>query len=150
VIVRLSTGDPAVHMSIKQGFPPTGRRATLTAMTMARQAVGAYGERCAVQHLVATGLRVVARNWRCAHGEVDIIAWDGDALVFCEVKTRRGARFGSPGEAVVPAKARRLRRLAGQWLEDTGIHADEVRFDVVSVLVPRRGAAQVEHIRAAF
>lgn len=119
-------------------------------MTMARQAVGAYGERRAVQHLIEAGLRVVARNWRCALGEVDIIAWDGETLVFCEVKTRRGASFGTPAEAVVAAKARRLRRLAAQWLETHDAHPREVRFDVIEVRAPRSGAARVDQIKGAF
>ncbi|MEV0392952.1 YraN family protein [Polymorphospora rubra] len=119
-------------------------------MTLVRQAVGAYGERRAVQHLVAAGLRVVARNWRCVHGEVDIIAWDGETLVFCEVKTRRSTTYGPPAAAVVPAKARRLRRLAAAWLAGAAAHPREVRFDVVAVHTTGRGPARVEHVRAAF
>lgn len=115
-----------------------------------RQAVGAYGERRAVAHLTEAGLRIVARNWRCADGEIDIIAWDGDDIVFCEVKTRRGEEFGPPAAAVVAAKARRLRRLAVQWLRATGVHARDIRFDVVSVLPQRRGPTRVEHLRGAF
>lgn len=95
-------------------------------------------------------MRVVDRNWRCTHGEIDIIAWDGDVLVFCEVKTRRSDAFGTPADAVVGRKARRLRRLAAQWLRTTGAHAGEVRFDVVEVYPARAGAARVEHLQAAF
>ena len=120
-------------------------------MTLARRAVGAYGERCAVRHLTATGLRVLARNWRTEQGEIDIIARDGEVLAFCEVKTRRGNAFGTPAEAVVPTKARRLRRLAAQWLTD---HPEagtrEVRFDVIAVYPQPNGAARVEHLKGAF
>ncbi|KAB1137227.1 YraN family protein [Micromonospora sp. DT46] len=119
-------------------------------MTKRNQAVGAYGERCAVRHLIGAGLRPVARNWRCPAGEIDIIAWDGPVLAFCEVKTRRTDEYGSPAEAVVPAKARRLRGLAARWLADTGTTADEVRFDVVSVRLTGAGAARVEHLKGAF
>ncbi|MGI5213692.1 YraN family protein [Plantactinospora sp. CA-290183] len=119
-------------------------------MTTARQALGAYGERCAVRHLIEAGLRVVARNWRCADGEVDIIAWEGDVLAFCEVKTRRSDAFGTPAEAVVGTKARRLRRLAAEWLRSTDAHPEQVRFDVVEVYAARAGAARVEHTRSAF
>lgn len=125
-------------------------RVTVALMTMARQALGAYGERCAAQHLIDEGLRVVARNWRCDQGEVDIIAWDRDVIVFCEVKTRRTTTYGTPAEAIVAAKARRLRRLAARWLQTTGAHPREVRFDVVAVLPQPRGAAHVEHTRGAF
>ena len=116
----------------------------------ARAAVGAYGERCAVRHLTAAGLRVVARNWRCPHGEIDIVAWDGEVLVFCEVKTRRSTAFGSPAAAVVGAKARRLRRLAAHWLTTNPVGPRDVRFDVVEVLVSPRGAARIEHLAGAF
>lgn len=119
-------------------------------MTKATQAVGAYGERLAVRHLVDAGMVVLDRNWRCRYGEIDIIARDGDVLVFCEVKTRRGEGFGQPVDAVVGAKARRLRRLAASWLATAGVRAEEVRFDVLSVLPQPRGAARVEHLRGAF
>jgi len=119
-------------------------------MTKATQAVGAYGERLAARHLHDVGMVVLDRNWRCAHGEIDIIARDGEVVVFCEVKTRRGDAFGEPLEAVVATKARRLRRLAARWLSTTGARPAEIRFDVVSVLPQRRGAARVEHLRGAF
>jgi len=119
-------------------------------MTRVRRAVGAYGERLAERHLAELGLVVLARNWRCPDGEVDLILRDGDDVVFCEVKTRRSDRFGTPAEAVGAAKVRRLRRLAARWLTETAAHPREVRFDVVSVLPQARGAAQIEHIRAAF
>jgi putative endonuclease len=120
------------------------------AMTRARRAVGAYGERLAERHLLDQGLVLLARNWRCAGGEVDLILRDGDAIVFCEVKTRRSDRFGPPAAAVGFAKVRRLRRLAAQWLTESGEQHGEVRFDVVSVLPQPRGATRLEHLRAAF
>jgi putative endonuclease len=120
-----------------------------------RKALGRYGEDVAARHLADAGLAIVARNWRCRDGEIDIIARDGEVLVLCEVKTRRGIGFGTPLDAVTPRKARRLRRLAVRWLaEQRASGADagypEVRFDVVSVLVPRRGGPVVEHLRGAF
>lgn len=119
-------------------------------MTKRNQAVGAYGERCAFRHLIGAGLRPITRNWRCPDGEIDIIAWDGEVLAFCEVKTRRSEDFGTPAEAVVPAKARRLRGLAARWLAETGTTADELRFDVVSVHLPDAGAARIDHLKGAF
>ena len=74
--------------------------------------LGAHGERIAAAYLTDSGLRVLDRNWRCRDGELDIVARDGDALVFCEVKTRRAVGFGHPVEAVGHAKQRRLRTLA--------------------------------------
>lgn len=119
-------------------------------MTTANVGVGAYGERRAAQHLVAQGMAVLDRNWRGQAGEVDIIARDGNDLVFVEVKTRRTLRFGRPIEAILPAKVRRMRRLAAQWLALTGVRPREVRFDIVSVLPQRKGAPRIEHVRGAF
>jgi len=119
-------------------------------MTKARQAVGAYGERLASRHLQDQGLVILARNWRCADGEIDLILADGDEVVFCEVKTRRSSAFGTPAEAIGPIKVQRLRRLAARWLAESRIPARDVRFDVVEVRPQRRGAALIEHIRAAF
>ncbi|MFY1700934.1 MULTISPECIES: YraN family protein [Micromonospora] len=119
-------------------------------MTKRNRAVGAYGERCALRHLLLTGLRPIDRNWRCAAGEIDIVAWDGEVLAFCEVKTRSGTDFGTPAEAIVPAKARRLRGLAVRWLTTTGTTADELRFDVLSVHLATAGPARVEHLKGAF
>ena len=116
----------------------------------AKDAVGAYGEQVAVGHLVEAGLVVLDRNWRCPAGELDIVARDGDTLVFCEVKTRRGDRHGSPAEALVAAKTARLRRLAARWLATSGVRASTIRFDVISVRPQRSGAAAVEHLRGAF
>lgn len=114
--------------------------------------VGRYGEDVAARHLSEAGLIVLARNWRSRRGEIDIIARDGDALVVCEVKTRRGEGYGTPLEAVTPAKAYRLRQLAAEWL---AAHRElgpfrSVRFDVIGVLRPAAGAAQVQHVREAF
>jgi len=119
-------------------------------MTGAKDAVGAYGERVAARTLTDAGMRVLDRNWRCLTGELDIVALDGDAGVFCEVKTRRGEAFGAPVEAVVPAKVRRLRALASLWLAEHPDTRGEVRFDVVSVWLQPAGPAAVEHLRAAF
>jgi putative endonuclease len=120
-------------------------------MTRVSDGVGAYGERRAVAYLTNDlGMRVLARNWRCADGEIDVIARDGEAVVFVEVKTRRGPGFGQPAEAVVAEKARRIRRLAAQWLAQSSVHSPTVRFDVVSVVRPRRGPAVIDHVRGAF
>lgn len=117
-----------------------------------RVELGRWGEELAVQHLVATGARVLARNWRCRLGELDVVALEPDGtLVFCEVKTRRGTGYGEPAEAVGPRKARRLRELAARWLEtDRPPGRHELRFDVVSVLRPRDGPPRVVHLRGAF
>ena len=119
-----------------------------------KDAVGRYGEDVAARYLSAAGLVIVERNWRCRAGEVDIIATDGPVLVFCEVKTRSSLTFGSPAEAITPAKAARIRRLALQWLaanrDGSSSFWPELRFDVVSVLRQREHPPLVEHYPAAF
>ncbi|MFI1989337.1 YraN family protein [Actinoplanes sp. NPDC020271] len=119
-------------------------------MTNQRQAVGAYGERIAARHLEERGLTILARNWRCSDGEVDLILRDGDCVVFCEVKTRRTATFGPPAGAIDARKVNKLRLLAMCWLAETATRAPQIRFDVVEVLPQPRGASRVVHIRAAF
>ncbi len=115
-----------------------------------RNELGSHGERIAAAYLTSAGLRLLDRNWRCREGELDIVARDGDALVFCEVKTRRATGFGHPLEAVPPAKQRRLRTLAQRWLAAHDEHAPDLRFDVVGVLVRPAGPALVSHLRGAF
>ncbi|MFL6138013.1 MAG: YraN family protein [Frankiaceae bacterium] len=120
-----------------------------------KDAVGRFGEDVAAEFLQRAGLRIVQRNWRCREGELDIVARDGDELVFCEVKARSGNGFGSPVEAVTPAKVRRLRLLAARWLaEDRGAGSlgrgcSTVRFDVVGVLRAPDGVT-VEHVRGVL
>ena len=119
-------------------------------MTTQRQAVGAYGEQVAAEHLQNLGYVLLDRNWRCSDGEVDLVLRDGDDLVFCEVKTRRGDRFGPPAAAVDYRKVRKLRQLALRWLADASVRFPGIRFDVVEVLPRRNGAPQVRHIPSAF
>lgn len=92
----------------------------MNAKGVAQQALGRYGEELAARRLTEAGMTVIARNWRCRSGEIDIVARDGDALVVCEVKTRREGEFEHPMAAVRAGKAERLRRLAGRWLADHG------------------------------
>lgn len=113
----------------------------------AKDALGRYGEELAARHLTEAGFVVLDRNWRCAGGEIDIVARDNDVLVVCEVKTRSGLAFGSPLEAVTVAKAARLRRLAAAWLSEHPVRPAEVRIDVVGIVKSRRGPAEVEHLR---
>jgi putative endonuclease len=111
------------------------------------RSVGGFGERVAARRLVAEGMVLVDRNWRCEAGEVDLVLRDGDVLVFCEVKTRTSAAYGHPLEAVHRAKGSRLRRLAARWLEEHDVHPREVRIDLVGVLLAGHGAAEVHHVR---
>jgi putative endonuclease len=112
-----------------------------------RLATGEYGEASAARWLSRRGMVLLDRNWRCELGEIDLVLRDGDALVVCEVKTRTSAAFGSPFEAVTPAKLARLRRLAARWLADRGACVTEVRFDLVGVRLDLSGDERFEHVR---
>lgn len=114
-------------------------------MTHARRRLGASGEAQAAAWYESHGYTVVARNWRCPAGELDLVLARGRTVVFCEVKTRSTATFGHPAEAVTPAKQRRLRSLARQWLADSEVRPCELRFDVAAIL-----AGDLEVIEAAF
>ena len=114
-------------------------------MTAGRRALGARGERLAAQWYERNGHVVLDRNWRCRDGELDIVARCGDTIVFSEVKTRSSDAYGSPAEAVGVAKQRRIRRLALLWLRERGLHAVDLRFDVVAVTGNR-----VEVVQSAF
>ncbi|ALO96427.1 hypothetical protein SHL15_5356 [Streptomyces hygroscopicus subsp. limoneus] len=118
-------------------------------MDKARNGLGRYGEDLAARRLAAQGMTILERNWRSGRsGEIDIVARDGDALVVCEVKTRRGGGYEHPMAAVTPAKAARLRALAEHWIQaHGGAPPGGVRIDLVGVLLPRRGAPSVEHAR---
>ncbi|HEX5739971.1 MAG TPA: YraN family protein [Pilimelia sp.] len=119
-------------------------------MTSHTARVGQHGERLAAAYLTRAGMVIVDRNWRCRDGELDLVARDGPAVVFVEVKTRRGVGFGTPAAAVDAPKAARLRRLATRYLRHAGLRPPVVRFDVVAILLDRRGQAQVDHRAGAF
>ncbi|HLN76544.1 MAG TPA: YraN family protein [Nocardioidaceae bacterium] len=119
----------------------------MTTTARQRSALGAYGEALAARHLIEQGMVVLDRNWRCDLGEVDLVLRDGRVLVVCEVKTRSSLAYGTPIEGVTEQKAARLRRLAARWLSDHEVHPDEVRIDLVGVLVPPSGPVEVDHVR---
>jgi putative endonuclease len=115
----------------------------------ARGALGRAGEDAAEALYRSRGYQVVARNWRCSVGELDLVLRRGPLLVFCEVKARRGGAFGAPFEAVHAAKQRKLRTLAHAFLAGSAVRHD-VRFDVASVTVSDRGTPRVHLFEDAF
>jgi putative endonuclease len=108
-----------------------------------RRTVGVDGEAAAAAWYQARGYEIVARNWRCNDGELDVVARRGSTLVFCEVKARTSNRFGTPFEAVTAAKQRKLRGLALRYLRDTGTRTRDFRFDVAAVTA--EGVEVLEH-----
>lgn len=113
----------------------------------AKDALGAYGEELAAQHLQGLGMSVLSRNWRCERGELDLVARDDDTLVVCEVKTRRTTNFGDPSEAISVRKLRRMRECAFLWLVEHRVHPAHIRFDVVAIVQPWESAPVLRHIR---
>jgi len=116
-------------------------------MSAPRQRLGAWGETLAERALVARGYTILARNWRCAHGEIDLVAKDGACYAFVEVKTRRGHAVQQPEEALTPAKARRLAELGEVYLAEQGLEDVAWRIDLVAIeLDARGGVARLEII----
>jgi len=113
----------------------------------AKDVLGRDGEQAAVNYLEGCGFRILDRNWRCAEGEIDIVAVDRHTFVVCEVKTRSGTRYGTPLEAVGRAKCSRLRKLAVRWLTAHGVRFDQIRIDVVGLLYDGTGGFTIEHLR---
>jgi len=116
--------------------------------TLTRAELGALGEQLALDHLQSRGLVLLARNWRCRYGELDLIAADIPArtVVFVEVKTRTTDQFGGLAYAVNAEKVRRLRRLAALWLAQQDRRWASVRIDVIGVRVGRRRTPEISHL----
>jgi putative endonuclease len=113
----------------------------------AKDALGRDGEQAAAEYLERSGLRILARNWRCSDGEIDIVGAERRVLVVCEVKTRSGTRYGTPLESISRAKLRRLRRLAVLWLAANGVLFDEVRVDAIGLTRDPAGGFSIEYVR---
>ena len=109
--------------------------------------LGRFGEELAAEALSELGWDILARNWRCEHGEIDVVAFDGVEAVVVEVKTRRHRGFGAPAEAVTRAKLARLRRLACAWLAAQPRRFAGVRIDVIAIDAAPDRPPQIEHLR---
>ena len=115
-------------------------------MTTDRKKLGQWGESVAATHLEAKGYEIVERNWRCSRGEIDLVARAGQALIFVEVKTRRGRAMGSPEEGLTPKKGQKLMTLAQIYVADHQLDVDW-RVDLVAVELDRSGKLlRCEHI----
>jgi putative endonuclease len=105
---------------------------------MKRKRLGQLGERKAVRHVTRAGLRIIARNWTCPQGELDILAREGDVLVIIEVRTTAMTTSrpfaGGPEHTVGPEKQKRILALTRRWLNDNPWHPQQIRFDVVAVV----------------
>ncbi len=118
---------------------------------MGRQSelMGVWAERRIERYLISKGMQMVASRYASRFGEIDLIFYDGEVLVFGEVKYRSTLSFGSPMEAVTPDKQRKLRLCARQYLRDTGTEDRPCRFDVIA-LWKEGERLKVRHIKNAF
>ncbi len=116
----------------------------------AKDVLGRRGEDLAAAYLQNEGYTILDRNWRCAQGEIDIVAFDGVETAFVEVKTRSGLAFGHPLEAITVQKLARLRRLAAAWCEEHPGNHDRIRIDALAVIMSRGAAPQLEHLKRVF
>ena len=114
-------------------------------MTAERRARGISGEDVAAAWYLSQGYELVARNWRCRDGELDLIVRNGREFVFCEVKSRATTMFGAPAEAVTHDKRQRIRHLAARWIAGSKVRPAQIRFDVAAVL-----GDELEVIEGAF
>lgn len=112
--------------------------------------LGKSGEEVAIEYLKKKKYKIVNKGFRFLRGEIDIIAYDGDTLVFVEVKTRKSFRFTQPEESVTPAKRKQLRRVAQGYLLREHIQDIECRFDVLSLSYDELEGYTVKHIKDAF
>ena len=118
-----------------------------------RHTLGKHGEQLAADHLARLGFEILDRNYRTRWGELDIIAYDGTTLAFCEVKTRRLTSSGGPLEGLRGPQRQRLRKMAGRWLIDRTErpHAELLRFDAIGVTIDPHGRlVSLEHLEGAF
>jgi putative endonuclease len=113
-----------------------------------RKQTGRRGEEIAASHLAGKGYKIIDRNWHCPSGELDIVAEKGGTLVFVEVRTRRGHRFGLAEESITPSKQARLIELAQTYLQETSAGDLSWQIDVVAVQLGA-GLPQVNHIENA-
>lgn len=112
--------------------------------------VGRRGEECAAQYLAGDGYRIIARNWRCPEGEIDVIVERDGEVAFVEVKTRSNTRFGHPFEAITVVKLARMRRLAAAWCEQAEVWPSRIRIDAIAVIAGPGTEPLVEHLKGVF
>ncbi|MYC76878.1 YraN family protein [Candidatus Poribacteria bacterium] len=120
-------------------------------MDRSRLNIAKIGESLAVKHLKARGYRILAQNYRARRGEIDLIARDGEFVVFVEVKTRRSLKFGLPQAAVTWQKQRQISKVALAYLQAHNLLDAPCRFDVIAIhLSPQLELLNLEQIESAF
>jgi len=115
-----------------------------------RISLGKHGEDLAVTYLKKNRYTIIQRNYRQKSGEIDIIARNGDTLIFVEVKTRKSLHFGHPFEAVTQKKQAQISRTALDYMTRNKLTEATVRFDVISIMMVPDGNPQIEHLTNCF
>jgi putative endonuclease len=115
-------------------------------MGRGRSDLGRWGEERAVRYLESRGCQVVARNWRCPAGEADVVVLEGTCLAFVEVRTRRGAAYGTPEESITPRKLEHMAAVAQTYVQEQGWEGDW-RLDLVAIRMGGEQAGSIEWYR---
>ncbi len=111
---------------------------------------GRWGEDLAARHLAAHGWTILQRNWRLGHKEIDLVASRRGIVAFVEVKSRSGAGFGHPLDAITPTKRREIERVARAWVARLGHLGATYRFDAIAVVRDGTGPPRIEHLKDAW
>lgn len=117
---------------------------------MDRKRLGDWGEEQAARYLESKGLRILERNYRCKLGEMDLIAYDGEYIIFIEVKTRTSNAYGFPMEAVGKRKQTKYIQMASAYIKEKGMYGKSFRFDVIEIMTKEQGKPSINHIPNAF
>ena len=113
---------------------------------LSTQELGRLGESLAADYLVALGYTIIARNWRCQRGELDLVVRLADTIVAVEVKTRRGTLYGAPLEAIGYVKARRLRSLLSLWVREHRPRSARLRIDAIGITLQEGVRPRIDHV----
>jgi putative endonuclease len=117
--------------------------------TINKRETGSRGERLAMQYLEQLGYGILEMNYQHGHGEIDIVAKDGEVLVFCEVKSRSSDEYGEPEYAITPRKQQQIRKLAHAYMYEHEIREQACRFDVVAIRF-KGGTSEIRYLKNAF
>lgn len=122
----------------------------MTIMIKDKQKLGNTGEDIAVEYLEKKNYKIIERNYRFGHGEIDIIAGKNNILIFVEVKTRKNLEFGPPELAVTKSKQRQVRKIAEAYLYEKNILDKDCRIDVIAIMKEEKLPPKINHIKNAF
>jgi len=133
-----------------QVIRPGEKRPGVERIQLTPHALGKSGENAALRYLEDNKYKIIAKNFHLFRGEIDIIAYDNNTLVFVEVKTRKSTDFGLPEESVTLSKQKQIKKIAQGFLTKNNLHETECRFDVISLTLDEGKGYSIRHIKSAF